>query len=214
MTQDESTDPLKPIKVCYETPSNVSEKANYYKGRAQDMKDDTHFADVVTDLDDALVLIGKFQTAIVTAQSRKVGTVAARNVLDNQVCKKMDEFLPIAQKVVDDDPVNAITFITSLGLSYRKRQPVTRQDIEIRHGEVSGSFDLLVKKPKGDFAVVWVITTTPDDTKSWRLADFSHNTHGYIENLDPGTVYFFKARVSSSVDGKSDWTGIVKIICN
>jgi hypothetical protein len=214
MTQDESTEPLKNIKVCYEPPSNVSEKANYYKGRALDMKDDTHFADVETDLDDALVLIGKLMTAIITAQSRKAGTVAARNVLDDQVCKKMDEFLPIAQKVVDGDPVNAITFITSLGLSYRKRQPVTKKDIEIRHGEVSGSFDLLVKKPKGNFAVVWVITTTPDDNKSWRLADFSQNTHGFIEDLDPGTIYYFKARVSSSVTGKSDWTGVVKKICN
>ena len=178
------------------------------------MKSDSNFTAVVTDLDAAIVLIGKFANAIVTAQSRKIGTVAARNAYLVQVRSTMNEFLPIAQKVVDNDPANAITFITSLGLSYTKREHVTKKEIEVRHGEVSGSFDLYVKKPKGNFAVVWFFTRNPEDEKSWQMADFSHNTHGFIENLEPGTVFFFRARVSSSVTGKSDWTGNVKIICN
>ena len=112
------------------------------------------------------------------------------------------------------DPVNGITHIVSLGISYRTRETYTRDDIEIRHGKLSGSFDLLVKKPKGDYAVIWFFTETPDVEASWKLADFSHNTHGYIEGLKRGTVYYFKARISSSIGGKSDWTVMIDIVCN
>ena len=141
------------------------------------------------------------------------GLVAARNTAETNMKYDMDSLLQNVQDVVNADPVNGITHIVSLGISYRTREAYTREAIEIRHGKISGSFDLLVKKPKGKYAVVWFFTKTPDMAASWNMADFSHNTHGYIEGLERGTIYYFKARVSSSTDGKSDWTIVVDKVC-
>ena len=59
-----------------------------------------------------------------------------------------------------------------------------------------------------------MITETPEDDNSWKLADYSQKSHGYISGLKPGVKYYFKAQHKSSVDGQSDWTYIVDKICD
>ena len=214
MSQDENAGPVKAPKACFEEPQQVSAKADYYDSFCSKMKDDLHYAAIEEKITAAITKVGLYRTAIQAAMSGTDGLVAARNKAETNMKYDMDSLLQNVQDVVNADPVNGIEHIVSLGISYRTREPYTREAIDIRHGKLSGSFDLLVKKPNGDFAVVWFYTKTPDIASSWIMADFSHNTHGYIESLERGTVYYFKARTSSSIDGKSDWTVVVDIVCN
>jgi hypothetical protein len=58
-----------------------------------------------------------------------------------------------------------------------------------------------------------MFTTDPQNQESWKPADFSCKSHGFIDGLTRGTTYYFKARVHLSKTGKKDWTQIVDILC-
>jgi hypothetical protein len=214
MSVPDSTGPVNAPTACFEEPQNVSAKATYFKDFATRMKNDAHYTGIVVKIDAGLDLIGKYELAIIAALPGTKGKVAFRNTCEKKMKSSMKNLLSEVQVVCDDDPENAVSHIESLGISYRTREAVTKEAIEIRCGKVSGTFVLLVRKPKGKFAVLWEITTTPDDSKSWKTADFSHNTHGFIEGLMRGTTYYFRAKTSSSVTGKSDWTQVFDILCN
>lgn len=213
MALTEAAGTVKAPKACYEEPPEVSAKSDYYKGITKLMKLDDDYIAIAAKLDAADVKIEAFKVKILIAQSGAAGTASARNVAEDSMRNDMDSILADVQVVANNDPVNAITNITKLGISYRTRTGYTREAIEVRHGTTSGSFELWVKKPNGEFAVVWFFTTTPAIAASWVMADFSHNTRGDISGLVKGTIYYFKAKVSSSVDGKSDWTQVIDIVC-
>ena len=201
-------------EACYNEPGQVSEKKDYYKSICGKLLLDIHYTAIAAKITAADGLVDAFGAAILVAATGAHGTVAARDVAQKKMTNAMDALLPDIQTVANNDPVNAITNITSLGVSYRTRVGYTRDSIEIKHGEISGSFDMYIKKPRGNFAVIFMITTTPLDDASWKLADFSQKSHGYVSGLKPGTKYYFKSMHKSSVDGTSDWTYIVDKICD
>jgi hypothetical protein len=213
MGSSETAGIIRAVKACYEEPQNVSAKADYFDGIDDKMLLDSHYTGIATEIGAAKGLIVEYRKAILKAAGGGEGLVAARMVAELNVTNAQDALLAKVQVVANGDPQNSIAHITSLGISYRTREGYTRADIEVRHGEVSGSFDLLVKRPDGDFAVVWFFTDKPEVADSWRMADFSHNTRGHIGGLKRGTTYYFKAMVSSSKTGKSDWTYIVDKVC-
>ena len=214
MSETLAADILHVVEACYNEPQQVSAKRDYYDGICDKMLLDSHYSGLTAKITAAKGKVTAFGSAILVAASGAHGTVAARNVAEKLMTNAMDALLPDIQTVAYGDPVNAITNITSLGVSYRTRVGYTRNDLEIRHGEISGSFDMYIKKPRGNFAVIFMITTTPLDDASWKLADFSQNSHGYVSGLKPGTTYYFKSMHKSSKDGTSDWTIIVDKICN
>jgi hypothetical protein len=214
MSTIDSTGPVNAPTACFEEPTNVSAKVHYFKDYCTRMKSDSHYTGIVTKIDAGLVLITNFDDAIIAALSGTKGKVALRNTAEKKMKSSMKNLLSEVQVVCDNDPENAVSHIESLGISYRTREAVTKEDIEIRHGDISGSFVLLVRQPKGDFAVVWFFTTTPAVEDSWKMADFSHNTHGFINGLVRGTTYHFRAKISSSITGKTDWTHVVDILCH
>ena len=213
MSENLNAGPVKAPKACFEEPSNVTAKSVYYRNFCNNMKADEHYTAIEAKIDAAIVTIDKFDGAILEAFSGLHGKVKARNDKEVVMKNSMDSLLGNVQDFCNANPVGATAHLESLGISWYQREPSTKDPIDIRHGKHSGSFDLLVKQPKGEFAVVWFITTTPDDSKSWVMADFSHNTHGFIDGLEKGKTYYFRAKVSSSVDGKSDWTQVIEIIC-
>jgi hypothetical protein len=214
MNTIDSTGPVKAPTACYEEPPNVSAKADYYSEIDKKMKLDSHYTGIVTKIDAAVVKIEDYRTAILAAFSGTKGKVTARN--DAEVLMKYDQnaLLADVQVVCNADPVNAIAHLESLGLSYRRRTPVTKKDIEVRYGDISGSFILLVRSPKVKFAVLWEYTTTPSVENSWKMADFSQDTHGYIDGLVKGTTYYFRARFSLKNSIKTDWTKVFDIVCH
>jgi hypothetical protein len=214
MSTTDSTGTVKAPKACYEEPPNPSAKADYYYDIDKKMKLDSHYSGIVTKIDAAVVKIEDYRTAILAAFSGTKGKVTARNDAETILKSAQDSLLRDVQDVCDADPVNAQAHLESLGLSKRSRKPVTKNDIEIRHGEGSGSFILLVRSPKVKFAVLWEVTTTPAIDNSWKTADFSQDTHGYIDGLVKGTTYYFRARFSLKNNIKTDWTKTFDIVCH
>jgi len=213
MSETTAADLLHVPQACYNAPQNVSAKADYNDGICDKMLLDSHYTGAATKINAAKGLISDFRDAILVAASGARGTVAARNVAEKLMENAMDVLLTEIQTVANGDPVNAITNITSLGVSYRVRQGYSRDSIEVKNGEISGSFDMYIKRPKGMFAVIFMVTTSPDNADSWKLADFSQNSHGFADGFKKGTTYYFKARYKSSKTGLSDWTVVVDIVC-
>lgn len=208
-----AADPLKAPKACYEEPPNVSAKGDYYDDIFGRMLLDSHYSGITAKIDAAIVKVTNFKSAILVALSGADGKVALRNNAEVLMRNDADSLLANVQDVANADPANAIANITSLGISYRTREPYTKEEIEVRYGVDSGSFILLIKKPTTIFAVIWMVTTTPTVESSWVVADFSHNAHGLVKGLTPATKYYFKARTSTAGNVKSAWTQIVDKIC-
>jgi len=155
MSTTDPTGPVKAPKACFEEPTHVSAKADYFTDFNNKMKADGHYAGITTKIDAALVTVGKFRDAILEAMTGAKGTAKKRNEVETLMRGEQDELLSAVQVVCNANPVTAISHLESLGLSYRTRKPVTKNDIEIRHGENSGSFILLVRSPKWRFRANW-----------------------------------------------------------
>jgi hypothetical protein len=197
----------------FDEPYDKSAKADYYENVCNKMLADARFVEHKARINAALLSISNFRTAILEAMSRRKGKVQARNGAEVKMKNHMDFLLSKIQSVANQDPVNAIELYTGLGVTWKKRYPYNKKILKVTNGTFSGSFDLMIRRPKGVFAVVWFFTTDPSDENNWKFADFSHTTKGFIDGLVRGTTYYFRARISSSTTRKSDWTNSVDIIC-
>lgn len=213
MTKNDAISSVRVPTARFDEPKKVSAKADYYENICKNLLADDRFSEYSLRIAQAQTCIGKFRAAILKALSRTKGTVQARNLAEIKMKSQMDYLLAQIQVVGDNDPVNAITIFTGLGVTYKKRFPYAKKELKVTNGKISGTMNLMIKMPKGLFAVLWMYTTHPEDEDSWKIADFSHTSKGFIKGLQEATTYYFRARTSSSAKGKSDWTNMVEIIC-
>jgi hypothetical protein len=197
----------------FDEPYDKSARADYYENVCKKMLTDARFAEHKVRINAALLSIADFRTAILEAMSKRKGKVQARNTAEVKMKNHMDFLLSKIQWAANNDDIHAKELFASLGVTYKKRFPYNKKILKVTHGKISGSFDLMIKRPKGVFAVVWFFTTDPSDENNWKFADFSHTTKGNIDGLVRGTTYYFRARISSSTTHKSDWTNLVDITC-
>jgi hypothetical protein len=214
MSTNSNAGSMKAPTARYNAPQNKSAKVHYYIGVCNKMLEDSRFSDSADKINDALSLIEKFRKAIIKAFTRAKGTKKARDVAEFKMKSKMNYLLGIIQEVADNDPEHAIALFESLGVSYKKRYPYHKDQLRVMNGRIRGTMDLQVKMPDGIFAVIWFYTIDPANEDSWKLADFSHTSKGSISGLIRTTTYYFRAKISSSETGKSDWSNVVEIICS
>ena len=205
---------IKAPEPFYEAPEQPSPRADYFDNVCTNMLADPAYAAKAAEIAAAQAIIVLFRDAILEAIPGGDGKVAARNVAQLNMDNEMDYLLPEIFKVGNSDPVNAIVHYQTIGVSWKTREGWEWDIIEVRNGKISGSFDLFVNPPEGRFAAMWWYTDKPEPLpEDWKFADFSHSARGYIEGLTPGTYYHFRAKTSSSVGGKTDWTQVIKIMC-
>jgi hypothetical protein len=198
----------------FDAPQQPSARAAYYKNVCTKMHEDDRYDPVEAKITAAEGKIILFEKAIATAIPGGDGVVKARNVAELNTDIEMSYLLPDIYKVGNSDPMNATTHYETIGVSWKSRKGWEWEIIEARNGEISGSFDLFVRPPEGTFAVMWWVNDDPDmAADKWRFADFSHTARGYLDGCTPGKYYYFRAKNSSSVTGKSDWTQVIKVMC-
>ena len=204
---------VKAPEPFYEAPEQPSPRADYFDNVCTNMLADTVYVPIAAEIAAAQAIIVLFRDAILEAIPGGSGKVAARNVAQLNMDNEMDYLLPEIFKVGNSDPVNAITHYQTIGVSWYEREGHKRPEIDVKHGDVSGSFYLYVGALKGHYAAMWWITTYPEFAEdNWKFADFSHHGKGYISGLTKGMTYYFRAK-TSSVEGKSDWTQVFEITC-
>lgn len=199
----------KRVKGIYRKPANVFSRIGYYGGILLNLISDTLFAGSAALFTAAQTQLGKLDAAQKKYKSGGKTFKGARDLEDVASEAIMDEVLGVVQKAADADIKNAVDIFTRNGIDYRTRKSSTNGEIEIEHGEISGSFNLYVRPLDGDFAAMWWYST---DQQNWEFADFSHNSQGFIGGLVKGKTYYFRAKTSSP-SGKSDWTQIIEITC-
>ncbi len=214
MTQNVTPPIPKAPQPMYEPPTQVSARAAYYRNTVTKMQADSHYTAIAAKLTSAEGKIQDYEDAIAEALSGGDGKVAARNVAEANCDIEMSYLLPDIYKVGNSNPMAATAHYESIGVSWKTRKGWEWDSIEARPGEISGSFNLFVTPPEGNFAVIWWYQSDPGlPEENWKIADFSHNAKGYIEGLKPGVYYYFRAKNSSSVTGKSDFTQVIKVMC-
>ncbi len=199
---------VRPI-AAYHEKSNVSEKADYLEGSWLKMKVNTLYSAYVAYITTALGLIATFRTAIQAANAGGSGTVSARDAAELNVNIAKDKILSFIQEASDNDRPNGATIIESSDAYVVVRSGSEKDEFEVEHGVISGSFVLYHRPLEGRFAVLFMMST---DNIHWDVADFSHNSKGEVAGCTPGLKYYFKAKTSSA-EGKSGWTYVIDIIC-
>ncbi len=208
MTKNNSqTSKIKRPKAAYHEKSNVSEKADYLEGSWTKMKNNSLFISLVAYLTTALGYIATFRAAIQAAISGGGNTIAARDAAELNVDIAKDKILASIQEAADADLANAVTIIEGTDAYVITRKTSERELLEVEHGVLPGTFDLYCKPLACRFAVLFMISS---DNIHWDVADFSHNSTGFIGGCTIGQKYYFKAQTSSA-EGKSAWTYVLDV---
>ncbi len=198
--------------AAYKKQNNLSEEVDYNLGVTAKMLTNSSYSGITAKIDAAVVVIKSCNDAIIAA-SNGTGTAKQKNMAAYLMGNQMKILLTEIQIVGNADPSNAAINYEKVNCTFRTRAVHERDDLEVYHGEISGTFDLYINPPEGVYSVIWYYTLNPDDTRSWDLADFNYNSKGFLEGCAPGQYYYFKAKFKSSITGISDWTQIVKIMC-
>jgi len=204
----------KRVKCRYDKPSTIPGLVDYYLNHLTGLAADPLFTAIATLIASAQTQVGKLNAAEIAAQSKGDGLIEARNVelLNTEVI--MDKVLGEIQNVGDNDPKNAGTIFKKHKLVIVVRKGHQREEMEVKHGDISGTFKVSHKRVAATAAYLYMIST---DKLMWYVGDFSHNSSGLIKSMNdiplkPGTLYYIKSKSSCS-EGKSDWSDIVEMYC-
>ena len=199
-------------RAAYKKQTQVSEKCDYFDGVTAAMLLNTLFSGITAKITAARTTILACRAAII-AVGAGTGTVKQRNLADYLMQNEMNTLLAEIQVIGNADIPHAIIIYESIDVIYRTRSKHERDELEVYHGDNSGSLDMQIRTPEGNFSVVFFITQDPTDENNWRMADFNHNSSGFVDGLKPGEYYHIRAKYKSTITGKSDWTEVIKIMC-
>ena len=112
------------------------------------------------------------------------------------------------QQVADGDPPNAPTIILSARFAVRKHAVRTKSNFAVSHGDVSGAAKLVAKAAAHRASYEWRYST---DGKTWTTVPATLTAKTVIENLTPGTLYYFRYRAVTTA-GEGNWSDVVTLV--
>src|SRR4051812_2457631 len=148
-------------------------------------------ATVISDTDD-------LEAAQALAETRAVGTAAARNLKYDIVLDDVRKLQGYVQELADaaPDEATAISIIAASGFDLKNKGVRVKAPIAVKHGEVSGQVKLYakadpeVKSPLYEWAkskdgIVWEIFTT------------TLRGHAVVNGLQPESKMYFRVRIKA-----------------
>jgi hypothetical protein len=200
---------VKRVKGKYERPKNVSELVTYFASILLDLTEDTLFAGIAALITAAQAQNSKLNTAEIATKTSK-GKIGERDVQKRKMNVLMDEILAKVQKAADDDPLNAVSIFQRNGISIEGRTPHVRPEVGATNGTASGTLDVSHSTLSKKGSYLWM---TSIDGTNWVYGIHSHKSTGLIIGLTPKVEYFIRSQTSSA-DGYSAWSQIIRIICH
>jgi hypothetical protein len=156
----------------------------------------------------ALANLDALQAAETLAETKAVGTVAARNAKQIVVEKDLKHLASYVQMIADANPGQEVVIISSAGMDIKQKATQQPSVFRVLEGDVSGSVELKAPHAGDRSAHYWQSST---DQKTWTGHPETIKASTTVEDLTPGTLYYFRHRVLT-VDGHSDWDQLVSIM--
>lgn len=165
-----------------------------------------------------LILKGKIDgldQAQQDAAARTVGMVALRNLRGRELISCLEGARTYVQQLVDQNPEQGLTLISSAAMLAPKERVYTKPLIEATQEKPSGVVSVLLNIGmitagiRGKVSFNWQIRGA--GVSDW--GDLPSTPHGHTEvaNLTPLTTYAFRASVTSA-EGVSDWCQAVTLL--
>jgi hypothetical protein len=109
------------------------------------------------------------------------------------------------QDVVDDNPGAALEIIASACMDYKRKAHRGKRQNDAVNGDEEGTV-LLTAMGKGPHE--WRMST---DQKEWTSLPPTRTSQTTVDDLIPGTVYFFQNKPILSGNDTTDWSQIIKL---
>jgi hypothetical protein len=157
----------------------------------------------INDLDDAET----------TAETRVVGSAAARNEKYDIVLNDLRDLQSYVQKLADDagDVNTAIAIIQASGFDLKNRGVRVKPDLQVKQGQASGQVIMIAKAaPRSEGRAIYEWQKSNDGTK-WEPIFTTLGGRGIVNGLDPDSKWYFRVRVITK-DGSKAWSSVVSII--
>jgi hypothetical protein len=212
MAQVENSGIIRAPRAAFKKQVNLADLVNYFDAVTAAMLLNPSYAGITTKITAARGKIKDCHDAIV-AQEQGTGTAKQKNMASYLMQNDMNTLLADIQVVGNNDIPNAVINYEKVDCIYRSRKSHERDELEVYHGDISGSLDMQIRVPEGNFSVVFFYTTDPSKEENWKFGDWNHNTSGHLDGLTKGVNYYIRARYKSTITGKSDWTPVVNIMC-
>jgi hypothetical protein len=152
--------------------------------------------------------LAKLEAAETVALTKAKGAVEARDLALRAVLDDMHHIKAYVQKMADANPTSAEAIIAASTLGVRKARVHSKQDLQAKHGTVSGTVHLVAKAVSPRAAYAWQVSL---DQKTWTDVPQTMQAHTSVPNLPVGITHYFRSR-SLTKSGTSDWSQIVSIV--
>lgn len=151
--------------------------------------------------------------AEVTAQTKVMGSAAARNVAKQNVLNDMHLLQGYVQGVADANPAKAIEMVEKSGFDVKTVTPPSKDDFTAKNTKVSGTVKLIVnvKKATGGnrrASFKWQISS---DNKTWTELPSTLRGSTEISGLTIAGTYYFRFLVVLK-NGESSWSQSVSVV--
>jgi hypothetical protein len=210
----EGTSTVKRLKVMYKRPRNITLLVTYYLAVIHNLQKDNLFASIADLLNKAETQVKKLEAAEVKVLGKFLGSTAERRKEFIATEIIMDQVLNKVQQAGDNDLENSEYIFTRNLLKIRTRAHHDRDEQEVKHGKVPGTFKARNRPVSRWAAYFWMIS---EDGVNWQWANFSKNSSCKITNIgeEPltiGTLYYIRS-MSHSSKGYSGWSQVTEIYC-
>ena len=210
------TPAVKRLKIYYDKPNNISKLASYYLGILGTLAEDSALTALAALIASAVTQCGKLRDAQTKAESQLPGDCELRDTELMATEIIMDQVLAAVQKVGDGDLLHAEALYKRHNFKIRTYSKHEKDEYSV----VAKNGKFIVSNraayPKGGNAAYLRMISV--DNQRWEVGDFSHkSTAGEItmcgENtLRIGTLYYHKT-MTSSKEGKSEWSAVIQKYC-
>jgi hypothetical protein len=160
--------------------------------------------------------LAQLQTDITTLASAQLGfhsspptvTKALRDAALLVVQNDLRALQLDVQALADANHVQAEEIITAAGMKVKQQGAINKQNFVAKHGQISGTIELIAKGLRGRYANDWGNT---NDGTNWIQVDPTLAAHTIVYDHTVGSILDFRHRYILK-DGPTDWVHVDHVV--
>jgi hypothetical protein len=199
---------MRKITVALNFPRSVGDAITYSRRIAGSMDGNAYFPSPPVAIATLLVHIEELAAAEAMALRGAHGDAALRNVKLDAVHGDLKQLRSYIEGTAHQHGGDAIAVVSSSGMSVKRSAGPRKALFRIKQRTRSGSVRAEVRHPGKDASFDWEYSI---DGIHWIDAGRSNKARLDIDNLSPGTLYYFRFRVLTG-DVVGDWSDPLTLI--
>lgn len=174
------------------------------------MKDNPRFPNPPIPLANVQGQIAALQADHIQVKTGVHGAAAERSGSLRALRTSLRRLREYVQSIAETDPANALAIAQSAGMKLKQRSSRQKAELSADWGELTGQIVLLAKAGEGTVTYDWQMST---DEKVWTKLESTGHCTTTVDNLTPGTLYYFCVRVRGT-KGRRKWSDAISIIAH